>query len=1188
VAGSDQVDQAEYDNDTTNWLIGQVRTRTSTSCTRPDNKCQTQKSSYDFYPNGNLKERVVEPDDDVVEPDDDDVLLRTTIAYGTFGNVSSITDADSTGEVRTTTFTFDDLGLYPKTTTNALNQSASVNVHPGLGVVLDSHDANGVIPATMKYDRYGRLREVDRADGYFERYTTSGPLDHLEHLTTIPDGDGGTVAHDKVTLDLLGRPISRTLFDEHDSTVFTAYDRFGRLRSESRPTAAGETALYTTMAYDNRDRLLATVDPDQVVNRHEYIGLETHTYDGNNVHSYVLERPDGRIGSRFEDDPKSMAWLQTKFDYGPFGRLRKTTAADNTSQTMEYDRHGRLTVHTDPSTGTTTSKYNAFDELRHQTNGNGETTDIQIHDVLGRPTRINSPDGLTTYSWDKPRAIGQLDVSTQNDPNGHYVVTHFTYDDIGRNYRTSWDVDNDAFFELEVGFDEIGRLESITYPRIPFDPEAPEVLSPPRLKVNYAYSPIGYLNSVSDSATGTPYWRADTRAPDGQVTQETYANGVVGTRDYQPETGLLQTLTIDGPTEELDEIAYGYDDNRNVILRNDMVGAGARSQTYAYDSLNRLISWSHGLTADASDLVTTIFDYNSIGSLSKETVTGRTGRNVTYQHGQNGASPHAVTMRNGQSYMYDGAGRRISGGGLTSISYNRRNLPLQVRRSSGGISEFAYDAAGTRVLKRTSDYTRFSFAGLFERTIANRTRNQHYIVAEGREVAQVTLTQDVPTGPIVDTEIRYLHTDGQGSTTLVTNENGTRVADLFYDPFGRRTDSMYDPLTGMVPARPGYTGHRDDDELGLIDMKGRIYDHETRRFLTPDPFIQAPLLSQNHNRYSYVWNNPATLIDPTGFFGDGDPDYEVCYPGPCPDTGSTEGGGFPVEVGIGVAIGAAIDTAITAATVWGICSLLGCGGDSGTPPSTDDNDPTDNVTTGASGSPHVGVGPGGGAWVEPQVSIWKQITADLNIPPTPPWTMPEWVAGLEHAISGYGRYAGWSHGPAGVAAWSNVVDSTVAGSVVFDEFIGSLPIVGEIYYGAQGRWQEASNAAIVDGLTFGIGELAAGGASGIRMGLGLGKVPGRQGYRAWSALRGFKTWDEIAPRMYGGDLPRVESAMRTANELHFNMEGFRSPRAPQLRTKFGEPVNGYSNFEYSLMRTQYPEKSFFWIGDSEFIGPHRF
>jgi papain fold toxin 1 (glutamine deamidase) of polymorphic toxin system len=32
-----------------------------------------------------------------------------------------------------------------------------------------------------------------------------------------------------------------------------------------------------------------------------------------------------------------------------------------------------------------------------------------------------------------------------------------------------------------------------------------------------------------------------------------------------------------------------------------------------------------------------------------------------------------------------------------------------------------------------------------------------------------------------------------------------------------------------------------------------------------DPFVQAPYHTQSLNRYSYVWNNPLTLIDPSGF-----------------------------------------------------------------------------------------------------------------------------------------------------------------------------------------------------------------------------------------------------------------------------------------------------------------------------------
>lgn len=55
-------------------------------------------------------------------------------------------------------------------------------------------------------------------------------------------------------------------------------------------------------------------------------------------------------------------------------------------------------------------------------------------------------------------------------------------------------------------------------------------------------------------------------------------------------------------------------------------------------------------------------------------------------------------------------------------------------------------------------------------------------------------------------------------------------------------------------------------------MNGRVYDPAIARFISADPIIQDPEHSQSYNRYTYVWNNPTNLTDPTGFMGvDPDP-----------------------------------------------------------------------------------------------------------------------------------------------------------------------------------------------------------------------------------------------------------------------------------------------------------------------------
>jgi RHS repeat-associated protein len=84
-----------------------------------------------------------------------------------------------------------------------------------------------------------------------------------------------------------------------------------------------------------------------------------------------------------------------------------------------------------------------------------------------------------------------------------------------------------------------------------------------------------------------------------------------------------------------------------------------------------------------------------------------------------------------------------------------------------------------------------------------------------------------------------------------------------YDVFGKLT-SQSNELSGAHISH-GYTGHEHDTEHGLINMGGRIYDPTLARFLSADPFVQAPYFSEGLNRYSYVWNNPLRYIDPSGY-----------------------------------------------------------------------------------------------------------------------------------------------------------------------------------------------------------------------------------------------------------------------------------------------------------------------------------
>jgi len=53
-----------------------------------------------------------------------------------------------------------------------------------------------------------------------------------------------------------------------------------------------------------------------------------------------------------------------------------------------------------------------------------------------------------------------------------------------------------------------------------------------------------------------------------------------------------------------------------------------------------------------------------------------------------------------------------------------------------------------------------------------------------------------------------------------------------------------------------------------VYIYGRVYDYQSGRFLSVDPFISMPGSSQAYNPYSYVMNNPLSYTDPTGYIAE--------------------------------------------------------------------------------------------------------------------------------------------------------------------------------------------------------------------------------------------------------------------------------------------------------------------------------
>lgn len=227
------------------------------------------------------------------------------------------------------------------------------------------------------------------------------------------------------------------------------------------------------------------------------------------------------------------------------------------------------------------------------------------------------------------------------------------------------------------------------------------------------------------------------------------------------------------------------------------------------------------------------------------------------------ARPHILTSVDATglplAVNHDVSGRRVSGAGIEA-SYTSFDLPQMLN----GVA-YGYDALGSRAHRAGEDATVDYVGGLFERReVGGETQNAFIVAGPERPVAEVV--HDPNTGLV---ETYYLHDDHLGSIETITDESGAVVERYRNHPFGNREriDGAGNPLSETISGvRSGFTLHENEENIGVINMGGRIYDPTSARFLTADPYIGSMSDRNYANRYSYVANRPLTLTDPTGYF----------------------------------------------------------------------------------------------------------------------------------------------------------------------------------------------------------------------------------------------------------------------------------------------------------------------------------
>jgi RHS repeat-associated protein len=347
--------------------------------------------------------------------------------------------------------------------------------------------------------------------------------------------------------------------------------------------------------------------------------------------------------------------------------------------------------------------------------------------------------------------------------------------------------------------------------------------------INRGYDDAGRLTSVARPIGRQSYTTTFGYDADGNVTSETYPNGVVATTGYDRTdrtTSIADTL---GATS-LVSFAYSRD-NAGRLASVQPTGVSQGNETYGYDTLNRLTTVNQPTYAyDAGDNATTLGSATvTYDAANEATSLAQGGLTTTFSYDARGDRTQMAPQGSAATNLvYDQANRLISYGSTATYAYNADGMRMS-STVSGATTQFTWDASGSLPLLLEAGTVDYVYG------------------PGGRAVAQIDVS--VPGGAAL-----YYHQDQLGSTRSLTDPSGNVVASFSYDAYGNLTGTTGSTLPNLL-----YAGQYRDAESGLYYLRARYYDPATGQFLSRDPLVDL-----TKQPYQYGRDNPLTFTDPTG------------------------------------------------------------------------------------------------------------------------------------------------------------------------------------------------------------------------------------------------------------------------------------------------------------------------------------
>lgn len=618
-----------------------------------------------------------------------------------------------------------------------------------------------------------------------------------------------------------------------------------------------DEVFVTRQFYDNLDRLIRVVD--NVGNTTEY------AYDSRNnrVFSSDALRGDGSLPGNVQQShfdglnrPIQTERVLTDSGRGEGVETGRIVTA------LRWDDSSRLVARVDDAGNATTFAFDSLDRIVQERLADGTEHHFayDVHDNILRTEDANGSIRVAQFDF-LNRTIEHM-ITPGVGVSDDVTFERFEFDGRSRlvaavdddsRVERSYDSLSNLTREVLNGQTSLMRFDGVRNPVWYRYPSGREIVM--------TFDPLERRREISDQSglLANNFYIGP-----GRLRKRVYGNETVADMGYDQVKRAAVTEHARGIGDQAEVFArrrYAWDEafNKASVVAE---GPEAFETNYLYDSLYRLTEVDEmidgtrrrdGFELDGvGNRVEATRDGNDLNDLGAYLLDRTAPVPADRQVNQYTATPFGL-------HRFDLNGNRIETPSITGpveVRYDYRNRMVGL-----GAAQYRYDALGRRIERAVDgSTTRYFYSGwqVCEEQDVNGNALATYVYG--------TYVDDVVQMERADRSF-YYHTDDRYNTIAVTDENGSLVEYYRYAAYGQATirDADGALIAESAVGNPYlFQGRRYDRESGWYYYRNRYLDPQVGRFTTRDPLGIWGGGRNLGNGYTFVGNNPATHLDPSG------------------------------------------------------------------------------------------------------------------------------------------------------------------------------------------------------------------------------------------------------------------------------------------------------------------------------------